>query len=140
MWLTDENKLKTLSENAKRAGAPHAARNIAKQIGDDVFQRFRTNKIDAPPTTTISTKQTNNDNTIAVDLVEDGNDKEIEAAIRNGEGNEPVTNEEVYLYSAARDIAKRIGQIYKEKKKQIKNGTKSKPYNNISPSISPSNS
>lgn len=125
MWLTDENKLRTLSHNAKKAGAPHAARNIAKQIGDDVFQRFRNTN-----TTTTTNKQTNNEKTSAVDLVEEGNDEEIEAAIRNGKGNEPVTDEEIYLYSAARDIAKRIGRFYKKSKQQIKTGTKAKLYSN----------
>jgi UDP-N-acetylglucosamine:LPS N-acetylglucosamine transferase len=34
MWLQDQEKMKSLSEAAKKAGAPHAARDIAKEIGD----------------------------------------------------------------------------------------------------------
>lgn len=33
MWLTDEEKMKSLSEAAKAVGAPHAARDIAQDIG-----------------------------------------------------------------------------------------------------------
>jgi len=33
-WLTDEEKAKELSQNAKQHGAPHAARDIVRQIGD----------------------------------------------------------------------------------------------------------
>lgn len=33
-WLNDEGKMKSLSEAAKRIGAPYAARDIAKEIGD----------------------------------------------------------------------------------------------------------
>lgn len=34
MWLTDEEKIKSLSDAAKKVGAPNAARDIAKDIGD----------------------------------------------------------------------------------------------------------
>lgn len=34
MWLTDEEKMKSLSDAAKAVGAPHAARDIARDIGN----------------------------------------------------------------------------------------------------------
>ena len=34
MWLTDDDKLASLSQAAKKVGAPYAARDIAKEIGD----------------------------------------------------------------------------------------------------------
>jgi hypothetical protein len=38
MWLSDEQKLKELSLAAKAKGAPHAARDIAKTIGDSTLK------------------------------------------------------------------------------------------------------
>ena len=38
LWLNDELKLKEMSEQAKRAGRPHAARDIVKQIGDSTLK------------------------------------------------------------------------------------------------------
>lgn len=37
-WLTDEDKLATLSNAAKEKGAPHAARDIVKAIGDSTLK------------------------------------------------------------------------------------------------------
>ena len=34
MWLSDSEKMRTLSQAAKKAGAPYAARDIAKDIGE----------------------------------------------------------------------------------------------------------
>lgn len=38
MWLTDDEKLVLLSKNAKAAGTPYAARDIARQIGDSTLK------------------------------------------------------------------------------------------------------
>jgi len=38
LWLNDELKLKEMSEAAKKAGRPHAARDIVKQIGDSTLK------------------------------------------------------------------------------------------------------
>jgi UDP-N-acetylglucosamine:LPS N-acetylglucosamine transferase len=38
LWLNDEIKLKEMSEAAKKAGHPHAARDIVKQIGDSTLK------------------------------------------------------------------------------------------------------
>lgn len=38
LWLNDEAKLKRMSEAAKRAGHPYAARDIVKQIGDSTLK------------------------------------------------------------------------------------------------------
>lgn len=37
-WLLDEAKLKKMSDAAKRMGAPHAARDIVRQIGDSTLK------------------------------------------------------------------------------------------------------
>lgn len=37
-WLTDNEKISTLSQAAKAKGAPHAARDIAKAIGDSTIK------------------------------------------------------------------------------------------------------
>jgi hypothetical protein len=36
-WLLDPEKAKSLSDAAKKCGAPHAARDIVKSIGDHSF-------------------------------------------------------------------------------------------------------
>jgi len=38
LWLNDEEKLKEMSEAAKKAGHPYAARDIVKQIGDSTLK------------------------------------------------------------------------------------------------------
>ncbi len=38
LWLNDELKLKEMSDAAKMAGRPHAARDIVKQIGDSTLK------------------------------------------------------------------------------------------------------
>ncbi len=38
LWLNDELKLKEMSDAAKKAGRPHAARDIVKQIGDSTLK------------------------------------------------------------------------------------------------------
>ena len=38
MWLSSEEKMQELSRNAKAKGAPHAARDIAKAIGDSALK------------------------------------------------------------------------------------------------------
>eukprot|EP00539_Tryblionella_compressa_P014921 CAMPEP_0178853776 /NCGR_PEP_ID=MMETSP0746-20121128/22437_1 /TAXON_ID=913974 /ORGANISM="Nitzschia punctata, Strain CCMP561" /LENGTH=679 /DNA_ID=CAMNT_0020519633 /DNA_START=139 /DNA_END=2179 /DNA_ORIENTATION=+ len=38
LWLNDEEKLTAMSLAAKQAGAPHAARDIVKQIGDSTLK------------------------------------------------------------------------------------------------------
>jgi 1,2-diacylglycerol 3-beta-galactosyltransferase len=37
-WLSDEEKLKKMSVAAKNTGAPHAARDIVRQIGDSTLK------------------------------------------------------------------------------------------------------
>lgn len=42
-WITEENKLQMLSEAAKRKGAPYAARDIARQIGESTLKWMELN-------------------------------------------------------------------------------------------------
>ena len=37
-WLTDDEKMYEMSENAKKFGAPHAARDIVQMIGDSTLK------------------------------------------------------------------------------------------------------
>jgi hypothetical protein len=37
-WLSSDEKMQELSRNAKAKGAPHAARDIAKAIGDSTLK------------------------------------------------------------------------------------------------------
>ena len=38
MWLSDDERRANLSRAAKACGAPHAARDIAQQIGDSALK------------------------------------------------------------------------------------------------------
>jgi 1,2-diacylglycerol 3-beta-galactosyltransferase len=56
LWLSDEERMKTLSEAAKKVGAPYAARDIAKDIGEralkwrDINEQKAANGQKAPTT------------------------------------------------------------------------------------------
>jgi len=51
IWLNDEEKMLQLSAAAKRKGAPYAARDIVKQIGDSSLTWKKLNETEMPPST-----------------------------------------------------------------------------------------
>lgn len=50
MWLSDSEKMTTMSQAAKKAGAPYAARDIAKDIGDRALKWREINENNAAVT------------------------------------------------------------------------------------------
>jgi UDP-N-acetylglucosamine:LPS N-acetylglucosamine transferase len=49
LWLNDDEKLAQMSQQAKKCGAPHAARDIVKQIGDSTLKWRELNEGHALP-------------------------------------------------------------------------------------------